>query len=396
MNKLTVTLQQHTPIIHFQHEQAGAVLRATEIKPKLDRFIINELKRHNLSFQDLLQEDRKNNALDYKLKISASPLERFLLTSYLSKQKRDELDRRNTKYISPAPCFGDEDKYGLMYQLINLTFFSFNQMVLEAIENNISAFFITTNFGFRQSKGFGSFSVSKIGEKSAQKPIQLDEIAVIKLLKQYGEGVYIKRINNSLSDIFHTINEDYQLLKSGKNFRGYQKSKLCEYMIFNSSLRWEKRKIKLELKNKHPHIFKTLKYDVKKSNANRIDGRSQINEQFVFARSLLGLSEHIEFATNSPQNKVKIKIFDVAQNNDECIQRFQSPIMFKVLNDNIFILANKINPLMFGREFKFTLTNNRNNGNDLDLCVLKTPSPQQFNLMSFLDDKLVTMGWKKL
>ena len=33
--KRTFELVQHTPLIHFQHDQAGATLRATEVKAKL-------------------------------------------------------------------------------------------------------------------------------------------------------------------------------------------------------------------------------------------------------------------------------------------------------------------------------------------------------------------------
>ncbi len=40
--QITFTLKQHTPLIHFQHDQQGATLRATELKPKLDRFIIEK------------------------------------------------------------------------------------------------------------------------------------------------------------------------------------------------------------------------------------------------------------------------------------------------------------------------------------------------------------------
>lgn len=40
MKTLKVTLKQHTPLIHFQHDQYGATLRASEVKPKLDKFII--------------------------------------------------------------------------------------------------------------------------------------------------------------------------------------------------------------------------------------------------------------------------------------------------------------------------------------------------------------------
>ena len=38
MHKLTFTLKQHTPLIHF-HSEVDASLRATELKPKLDNFL---------------------------------------------------------------------------------------------------------------------------------------------------------------------------------------------------------------------------------------------------------------------------------------------------------------------------------------------------------------------
>lgn len=39
MAKLKIGLKQHTPLIHFQSEQPGAILRATEVKSKLDKFL---------------------------------------------------------------------------------------------------------------------------------------------------------------------------------------------------------------------------------------------------------------------------------------------------------------------------------------------------------------------
>ena len=38
--KLTATLESQSPMIHFQARETGAVLRASEVKPKLDRFLI--------------------------------------------------------------------------------------------------------------------------------------------------------------------------------------------------------------------------------------------------------------------------------------------------------------------------------------------------------------------
>ena len=43
MNTLTIKLKQHTPLIHFQHDQEDATLRASEVKPKLDKYIITQL-----------------------------------------------------------------------------------------------------------------------------------------------------------------------------------------------------------------------------------------------------------------------------------------------------------------------------------------------------------------
>ena len=37
--KINIELKQITPMLHFQGNETEATLRATELKPKLDRFI---------------------------------------------------------------------------------------------------------------------------------------------------------------------------------------------------------------------------------------------------------------------------------------------------------------------------------------------------------------------
>ena len=37
-------LKAHSPLIHFQYDSNGATLRATEVKPKLDRYILKHCK----------------------------------------------------------------------------------------------------------------------------------------------------------------------------------------------------------------------------------------------------------------------------------------------------------------------------------------------------------------
>lgn len=66
---LSFTLRQHTPHIHFQDTDPRATLRATEIKPKLDRFLIGKLGRiGNISPSWRVgREKAQSPALDYKL-----------------------------------------------------------------------------------------------------------------------------------------------------------------------------------------------------------------------------------------------------------------------------------------------------------------------------------------
>ena len=89
--KLTATLESQSPMIHFQARETGAVLRASEVKPKLDRFLIKKLvansqltneealkklkEKHSEYFQDV----KLNDALNYKMRIIATKVNEFSL-----------------------------------------------------------------------------------------------------------------------------------------------------------------------------------------------------------------------------------------------------------------------------------------------------------------------------
>src|SRR5690606_37665418 len=78
MNRLTIKLRQHTPLIHFQHDHIGATLRATEVKPKLDKFILTQPGNGNYDKGKQWAKEKKwligssDNALDYKLRFTSS------------------------------------------------------------------------------------------------------------------------------------------------------------------------------------------------------------------------------------------------------------------------------------------------------------------------------------
>lgn len=82
MAKLKIQLKQHTPLIHFQSEQPGAILRATEVKPKLDKFLkkyafpggFEEYKQYLIGYKtnkkDKIEDFGDKQAFDYKLRIT--------------------------------------------------------------------------------------------------------------------------------------------------------------------------------------------------------------------------------------------------------------------------------------------------------------------------------------
>lgn len=74
--KLKVQLEAQSPMIHFQHDQAGATLRASEVKPKLDRFLLNKMEQETGKRVAVLKEDngyavmftdKEHNALNYRM-----------------------------------------------------------------------------------------------------------------------------------------------------------------------------------------------------------------------------------------------------------------------------------------------------------------------------------------
>ena len=67
-------LVQHTPLIHFQHSEPHACLRATEVKPKLDRFLIEQLEKDDRfgdgRWKKWFVGDGSQQSFDYMMRIT--------------------------------------------------------------------------------------------------------------------------------------------------------------------------------------------------------------------------------------------------------------------------------------------------------------------------------------
>ena len=455
MYKLEFTLKQHTPLIHFQHDQAGATLRATEVKPKLDRFLIEKLELTKLITKDnktvtVPKEDYEtwfNNkdrlSLDYKihfnptsdssdwyLPLPVKPNNRRLtyLREYLSNIFNKEVD-----ILAPTPFFANADK--ISYARDNVhdqktkteelrlaiyskedidgMLISFVPDFLDKIKNHLVEFFLLHNFGTRQDKGFGSYTLSGLDHVIIKTDLEL-------LKKVFSFNSRIPR--NDLNEIFSFINDEYALLKSGRNYPKYEKSKLFDYFI-QKRIRWEKRRVK-QFINSNKIMNKELFWN-KKASPIDIDDSTKIlynewidkqNNSYQYIRALLGLAEQFEYTVFSENQDDKgnwirsvnrdgdyysdnskkyiVNLIHLPKPGDDKIERLKSPIFFKVIDGIIYVRTeNSFQPIL-GQKFDFNLKL-KGDSNGINRNIGSISVPTSFDIEDFLKKHLST-NWKNL
>ena len=315
--KAEFTLKQHTPIIHFQSNQSGATLRATELKPKFDRFLLKYAK--DIPY---IENANKHKSIDYKVKIeSIGSIEKSLPNKFL--------------YFANASIKENSKKiHMLKANSIKVEFFSYNEEIINSIKKYFNDFMLITNFGARSNKGYGSFSKQDANTKE--------------ILKKYFPIVF-KLKNVDIKKWEDKVDNAHKLLKSGINFKTYHKSLLFQYMC-TKRIRWEKRKIKEEFKNlaqgKPP-----------------ID--CDIKGEYRYVRAMLGVA-----GINEYKGKQIVSI-DGGE-----IERFASPMCYKIIDNNIYLLGDRSYEKIMNKTFKF-----KYGGKSFEL---KTPKKDEFDLLEFL------------
>lgn len=429
MHKLEFELKQHTPIIHFQARDIGATLRASEVKPKLDRFILTEIgKKHaqdpTLSKTDpyergieyFKKEDDKarkrhektnerlelylipgqEGALNYKLSFRLSPdadVQYFLPMSNVSDDKKKDAlvkiaketfilsESDDVSVLSPSPYFANEDKAKLPKKekkndngkkndndktkedelkagwskvrlgsltkspIIGTIYFS-KEDLKKNVSELISDFFMLHNFGARQSKGFGSYTLSSLDGANVLEEFDM----IIDRMLFLGVENSLKCRNSTVGTIFKMVTSFHNKLKTAPN----KTSEIRAY-FHEKRIEWEK-PIERELVSLPP------KGDTK-------------NYEKKYIRALLGLHGLFDFSQLNKQVKVS---------HDE-IQRFASPILYKPIGDIIFLVLKDMDEQIFDAEFVFS------SGNDTRL--VSTPKKDEFDLNDFIsfvnDDDLI-------
>lgn len=346
MFKCTFKLEQHTPIIHFQPDQSGATLRASELKPKFDKFLLEKIP-------DLPHKiNNKSKYLDYKVKIidtDTNPTIYNDLSSFKSFFGNLGTEHNNIK------------KGILSNKVIDIKFIILNnnEKLKNAIDKWFPLFLILNNFGTRQNKGFGSFYLKDNNKDISNLLIENDI--------KFGHGKYNDEISINILKHIYII---YLLMKSGINYpdhpkvdnrpdmtrkgtkQTYYKSFLYEYML-GRNIGNEKRFIKENYFDSHVRILN--------------DG---ITKKYV--KALLGTTQLIKFRDLERNGKVEYKSTD--------IERFKSPILFKIIKDELFIFPENINQNIFDKTFVFK---QKHNTYDINKNI-QTPLSSEFDLNEFL------------
>lgn len=384
MKQLTVKLKQHTPLIHFQHYQEGATLRASEVKPRLDRYILEIIGKDNDPNKDNNSPNKDYYNIGYRIAekkgwlIGANPLkkEQFALnykmridsekyrdlTLNVSQNKKFKYETENFPMLL-SNMGGKNDKQDLvnfsMYDNISIKFQFFSntnnlQEIYDIIKDNVELFFLTRNFGQRVSKGFGSFTVESIEEDSGNTiPIILSN-SISKLKKCMIRYEYQE--NDNISTLFNVIDFYWKCLKSGVNS--------TKRIIVNNKIKRkysdkpDKRYIKSYLwtfLNDRGHTWekRTIKQSLNLSSSPATNDKNEYrdnNNNIFYARAFLGCPINgftYRIATGKIENyynknkqryedkeKFINKEIEIKCNNGE-IKRIPSPILFKPIIHDI-------------------------------------------------------------
>ena len=341
--RLSFTLVQHTPMIHFQGSQTGATLRATELKPKLDRYLIehgfrddfSKYKVHLVGWAPGKTENdfKEKKAFDYKIRISATGI------------TTQNIKARYPLYFGNLGKEADDKCFNFTPHPIQVTVSSFNTAIMERIQNHFANFLMETNFGTRQSKGFGSFYLSP------KDPAYKRPSAPYQFELRFSQAI---RGIDDYRGLFSQIDLFYKTLRAGINLKNrdrrttkfYFKSMMFKYAK-DYGIQWEKKTIK-------KHFFKAQLQCQKKQHTDSDALNFSSDDYQNLMKDMLGLSTTESWG----YYKATLEKKHLPQKGGEKIERFKSPLTFKIILDShrktarVFLLTLPIPKAILDQEFE--------------------------------------------
>lgn len=365
--RLEIQLEAQSPLIHFQadekhyEEHPGVTVRASEVKPKLDRFLIRKLGKTGGCLNELKKKypsffvDVRHDAFNYKMEIEHRQESVLVELSPKDKQLRYDLYYGN---------MGEGQETRKMGVISNPTVIIFCMVegLRKLIQEHITEFFIVTNFGTMQNKGFGSFLPADCRFGIALKQIEEERIAgflledVIDSMETerdckkicYGirfhgyQGQSDKKKNEYWIRIFKEIKQFYGIMKSGQNFCGFARSYIYDYMHMEPRC-IDNEKAWMKQKGISPAV-----------STKKISREDRKDDNPKYVRAMLGTGETISYIKQAgrPCNEKGRVPVTITSLNEE-INRVPSPIYFKIIKNVVFIVAREVPKEIYGAEFRF-------------------------------------------
>lgn len=333
-------LKHQSPLLHFQYKEQGAALRASEVKPKLDRFLIGKLEQKGRSATPWFvgANGRTDNtdlkpALDYKLRFEIVGESAVKIPPPYGLYYGDtrDTDRNPAQYVM---------------QDLRMTVVCFIPELLDLIDEHIAEFFIVHNFGRMQNKGFGSFLVDDGSAVSDRRVAQL-------LTAFYGAPTcYCFDGGEAPSWAIKAV---YTMMKAGINLnsdREFNENRRVKSMLFSffNELPNEKGMVK---SNGMVKVFP-------REEAYRRSQNSSKPKDWYYVRALLGICDHMSYPNDLKNRKdsttvsVKGETRDPKNNKKSLVQRLQSPIFFKVIGSKVYYIARSLPNEIYGERFVFS------------------------------------------
>lgn len=350
-------LVQHTPLIHFQHSEPHACLRATEVKPKLDRFLIEQLEEDDRfgdgRWKKWFVGDGSQQSFDYMMRITPNServdrtqsIERAIARAehrppnasfheihknyfgnMASEKKREEKKKAIRETFKESLFYKDG---------LTLTIRCFIPELLTFIDEHIRGFFMMHNFGTRQRKGFGSFTVDINTQPNAPKGFDL-------VGKYCPNAYYCKLDGNVNADaLLDAVWVLSAFLRSGFN-RG--EGNYVRGFVFRYFQR-EKNPLANDKAFVKQQVLRNVYNEATRGEHLHPYGN---NVRYRYVRGLLGTNENSRFC-RAPN--AHTPVYDIYTHSAEGIERFPSPLLFKPIGKFVFILPQKMPDKIFGSEF---------------------------------------------
>ncbi|MEW6194392.1 MAG: hypothetical protein AB1521_04440 [Bacteroidota bacterium] len=358
-----IPLKQHTPIIQYQYNQEGATLRASDIKPRLDKYL-NETILNKYYESAVLTSGIKGVISEQagRMKNKRSSLYQIDIES----SDKNELEIKREGRGDRSLYFGDIKKM-LLYKQNKIIVKSFYPELIEAIKLTLPIMFMFENFGTRQNKGYGSYTVDGQEIEKILKKCEADSVYYFDISKnKEDDNEIFYRLFKGIYYFYNTIkggvNEDFNKREKDK----YSKSLLFKYLKNkNPDLIWEKRLLKLELGNNKD--FDSVKN----------------NNDTMLIRHVLGLSDTYSF---TQKKNVRMDTEDYSPRNGKTVENdminIDKGFQFKLKNDDYDRIPSPIfiKPIKQANEFRVYI-------------ILK---PDQINNISFKISKEYKLGTKPI